>query len=639
MNKIITQSIVSVALVVFMAMSVWAQTPSRVGNDVYWARGLDGATITLDGDLSEAAWSMAEVIDIRYGERSALPTSGWRAEFQETVYNDPLVATVRLLVDNDANQLYMSVEAQDSSVGGIASWARWDGLLMSIKDHTARSSVGTTEAREYFYTFWYNNVDSLVAPGVPPMFRGYYGNNQDTSRTADQVRAWDGAFTVLNGTSNDDAAPDEGYIMEMRMDLDTLGYNAANPTGDVIELNFSIWDGDWLHSGDPGRIAVSRTSWQSPWNGNNDNVGRVHVHPSVTINSGELPDVEPDIRIPNGATRTAPVIDGVLDEEMWDFAYTFDIAWGDSLLRDSYPGVGKWRSGQFQPQVNGNPRPPILDPSQATIKMFFRDNFLYFGADVSDQVVQGTSVEAQWDAVRFMLMHRDSVNADNELEFYKFTASFDSAGTMVANEILPVLVLDGTATLGSTLKGATTVNDNTDIDEGYVIELEIDLTALGYATDLGDHLLFGGVTLFDGDSFDDPLSDYGSRTWWFRENDWGQSTPWMVMDETLTGIDSDEPVIVADRIELHGNYPNPFNPSTTISYTVPFNADVTLQVYNLLGQRVVRKNIEKVPTGGHTIVFEAANLASGIYFYQIEAVNLATGKLLRSEASRMVLLK
>lgn len=639
MSRSFTTLMLGQVLLLGVLGSLWAQTPSRVGNDVYWARGLAGDAITLDGDLNEAAWGQAEVITIKYGERSALPTSGWRAEFQEDAYFDHTDATVRMLVDNTNNQLYLAVEAQDSSVGGIGSWARWDGLLMSIKDHNVRSSVKTTEPREFFYTFWYVNVDSLIAPGVPPRFIGSFGNFGDTIRTAQQRTVWDAKFKMINGITNDDTTPDEGYIMEMRINLDSLGYDATSSAGDIVELNFSIWDGDWLHAGDPSKIAVSRTSWQSPWNGNNDNVGRVYVRPDVTINSGALPDVDPDIYVPNGMTRTAPVIDGVLDEEMWDYAYSFDITFDDSLLRESYPGVGKWRSGQFQPEVGGNPRPPVLDPGTGNIKMFFRDDNLYLAADVTDGVVQGTSIENQWDAVRFLFMHRDSVNADNEFEFFKFTASFDSSTMMVPTEVLPVFITDGNAEFAYTLKGATTVNNHTDIDEGYIVEMRIDLTALGYASGLGDHLLFGGVCLFDGDSFDDPLSDYGSRTWWFRENNWGQSTPWMVMDESLTGIGDSDPAHLPTRVELYGNYPNPFNPTTTISYALPFSGDVELLVYNLLGQKVFSQKLAKVTAGTRTMQFDANSLASGVYFYRVQATNPQTGKIFRSQTAKMVFLK
>ena len=49
-------------------------------------------------------------------------------------------------------------------------------------------------------------------------------------------------------------------------------------------------------------------------------------------------------------------------------------------------------SAHFQPELGGNPRPPILDPSLATVKMFFKDHYLYVAATIADGRVQGTEV-------------------------------------------------------------------------------------------------------------------------------------------------------------------------------------------------------------------------------------------------------
>jgi hypothetical protein len=70
---------------------------------------------------------------------------------------------------------------------------------------------------------------------------------------------------------------------------------------------------------------------------------------------------------------------------------------------------------------------------------------------------------------------------------------------------------------------------------------------------------------------------------------------------------------------LDQNYPNPFNPSTTISYQLPWSANVYLAVYDLLGREVkVLVNERQLP-GDHNVRFNGAGLASGIYFYRIQA--------------------
>ncbi|HXG38313.1 MAG TPA: T9SS type A sorting domain-containing protein, partial [Bacteroidota bacterium] len=70
------------------------------------------------------------------------------------------------------------------------------------------------------------------------------------------------------------------------------------------------------------------------------------------------------------------------------------------------------------------------------------------------------------------------------------------------------------------------------------------------------------------------------------------------------------------------NYPNPFNPSTVIAYTLPGGGrsyDVSLRVYNLLGQEVATLVQQERLAGYHQETFDAQNFASGIYIYQLIA--------------------
>jgi len=74
---------------------------------------------------------------------------------------------------------------------------------------------------------------------------------------------------------------------------------------------------------------------------------------------------------------------------------------------------------------------------------------------------------------------------------------------------------------------------------------------------------------------------------------------------------------------LAQNYPNPFNPSTTIEFSIPFESDVTLDIYNLLGEKVHSTFISSLNQGKHSVEWNGFDdngntLSSGIYIYTLQ---------------------
>ena len=104
-----------------------------------------------------------------------------------------------------------------------------------------------------------------------------------------------------------------------------------------------------------------------------------------------------------------------------------------------------------------------------------------------------------------------------------------------------------------------------------------------------------------------------------------------------TGIAADNNSLV-NGYSLSQNYPNPFNPSTKISYSLPSDSRVTLEVYNITGKRISQLVNQEQPAGNYSVDFGSSKLSSGIYFYRITAVNKANGNNFLA-IKKMILLK
>ena len=79
------------------------------------------------------------------------------------------------------------------------------------------------------------------------------------------------------------------------------------------------------------------------------------------------------------------------------------------------------------------------------------------------------------------------------------------------------------------------------------------------------------------------------------------------------------PTGIPGRFDLAQNYPNPFNPSTRISFSLPKERFVKLEVYNLLGARMATLISENLSAGSYSAAWNAASAPSGVYFYRLEA--------------------
>jgi len=96
----------------------------------------------------------------------------------------------------------------------------------------------------------------------------------------------------------------------------------------------------------------------------------------------------------------------------------------------------------------------------------------------------------------------------------------------------------------------------------------------------------------------------------------------LVETETTPSAIDEEKVLVPFETKLVGNYPNPFNPSTTIMFNLDKTAKVQINVYNILGQKVTEIANREYSMGQHRILWDASsNISSGVYFYEMRTDN------------------
>jgi len=125
------------------------------------------------------------------------------------------------------------------------------------------------------------------------------------------------------------------------------------------------------------------------------------------------------------------------------------------------------------------------------------------------------------------------------------------------------------------------------------------------------HIIMG----FDGNDNIDAYLDYATFTF----------------KRLLTDV-TDKPNTTIKSYQLYQNYPNPFNPSTTIKYQIPKSDNVSLKIYDILGNEIAVLVNEIKPAGIHTNVFNANALSSGIYFYRLQTSAF-------SETKKLLLIK
>jgi hypothetical protein len=107
---------------------------------------------------------------------------------------------------------------------------------------------------------------------------------------------------------------------------------------------------------------------------------------------------------------------------------------------------------------------------------------------------------------------------------------------------------------------------------------------------------------------------------------------WTFVVNILTLLPENVEPKIPTEFAMHQNFPNPFNPETTIRFDIPETADVELVIYNIKGQVIMRPVAESLSPGFYSVVVNGRNISSGMYFYRLRA-----GRFIQTK--KLILLK
>jgi len=184
---------------------------------------------------------------------------------------------------------------------------------------------------------------------------------------------------------------------------------------------------------------------------------------------------------------------------------------------------------------------------------------------------------------------------------------------------------DAALFLANTEPAGGSIFRNQAVPNDWEFELEL---VLG---DLRNSSLFGLVIDSAGAQY------WGASYRFYRQlgpDDWELEDEMLFLGDFLTGdllivtdINDTDNVLPTEFV-LNQNFPNPFNPTTKISYSIPKTSPVEITVFDLLGNKIVKLVDEVKSPGNYEINFDAAELSSGIYFYRLQSNEIIRTKKL-----------
>jgi hypothetical protein len=167
---------------------------------------------------------------------------------------------------------------------------------------------------------------------------------------------------------------------------------------------------------------------------------------------------------------------------------------------------------------------------------------------------------------------------------------------------------------------------------GWIIGIE---GPIYYTSDGGENWVLQSTRFMDYRTWS--ISMFDNTTGWVAGK-YGQSgypERGIILKTTTGGASFIEEIEIDEsptHCYLNNNYPNPFNPSTKIRYSIPLSSKVVIKVFDVLGNEIKTLVNEEKPAGTYELTWYAEGLPSGVYFYQLKTENFI-------ETKKMILMK
>ena len=226
-----------------------------------------------------------------------------------------------------------------------------------------------------------------------------------------------------------------------------------------------------------------------------------------------------------------------------------------------------------------------------------RNNFIYH-RNIIDNDQKGISLESSPNTQ----IYNNTIYIEQDI-FSSIEYRYNTSnGIFIANNLTnkPILARDGASGIDTNNVIIAMSNWFRDLTIG---DLHLSSDTLSEVVDRGINIA-GLFEDFDGDSRPQGLGiDIGA-------DEYTSSTE-------IDRLNSER--ILPETVQLYQNYPNPFNPSTTIEFDLPKTSQVTLKIFNILGEEAATLVSDRLPAGSYSYEWNASNLASGVYLYRLQA--------------------